>query len=146
MTIHVAPMEEADMPAYVQVNKAAFANHPRIPMMWPRGYTEDWHAYHVSDGVKDLQNPNARLMKAVDTEAGQLIAGSEWTFALDPVETSKEKPVDLNQSPPEGWPEGGNWRMRLFFKAQWEEWRRGNLAGKPYISMPLACQSSVSRH
>lgn len=145
MPIQLSPMVEADMPSYVNVMKDAFAPHPRNPMMWPRGYTEDWYAYQIASMVDDLSDPNARSIKAVDTETNQIIAGAEWTFCLDP--TALERPIKPDNGPPANWPVDGNWRMKYFFKVQWETWQREHLMGQRYLSTlsadPRACDSGA---
>ncbi|KAK3673008.1 hypothetical protein LTR78_007119 [Recurvomyces mirabilis] len=145
MDLDILPGQEADVPAYIRVFRNAFADHPRIPMMWPLGYTADWYAFHEADIVQQIHNADNHFIKAIDTRSKQIVAGVEWTFALDTAETAKDVPIDPNQPPPPGWPDQGNWPMRMFFKMEWEKWRREHLAGKPYISLDIlvvdpACQ------
>ncbi|KAK5117945.1 hypothetical protein LTR62_003989 [Meristemomyces frigidus] len=137
MDIQISPFTAADVKPYIRVFQAAFANHPRIPIMWPRGYTADWYTYHENDIHNDIQDPTARGMKAVETSTGRMVAGSEWSFAhVDaPDDMAGEKAIDPNQAPPEGWPVEGNWAVRMFFKLEWEKWRREVLAGKRYIEL-----------
>lgn len=135
MAITVKPLDEADIPAFVRVELEAFRPHPRIPMLWPRGYTDDLYAFYEDRKTTSYHDPAQRLVKAVDDETGDIVAASEWTFVLDAEAEAKKEPSDPNEQPPPNWPEGGNWDLRTFFKLEWEKWRREMFAGKPYIGM-----------
>lgn len=133
MAITICPLNEADIPAFVRVELEAFKPHPRIPMMWPRGYTDDLYDFYKQRKTDSFHDVTGRFMKAVDIETNQILAVSEWTFSLDPVAEAQKKPADPNEGPPAKWPEGGNWELRCFFKTEWEKWRQEVLASKPYI-------------
>jgi len=82
-------------------------------------------------------------MLTVDEATGRMMAASEWQFAFDPKATAAKPPTDPHVQPPANWPEGGNWKLRRFFKLAWEEWKRDTLGGKPYIGLSIASPSSL---
>ena len=135
MSIALLPLEQADVPAYARLELKAFRSHPRIRMLWPRGYTDDLYAFYESNKNESLQDPECRMMKAVDNETGRIVAVSEWVFALDVEAQLKKDPVDPNATPPDNWPIDGNWPLRHFFTLNLEKWTKQYLKGKPYISM-----------
>lgn len=133
MPITTSPLTENEIPEYVLIELEAFRSHPRIPMLWRRGYTEDLYAFYESNKKESFQDPECRFTKAVDDESGAIIAVSEWTFSLD-LAKHNEEPVDPNGSPPADWPIEGNWELRRFFNLNLEKWMKQYLIGNPYIS------------
>ena len=134
MPLVIQPLEECDIPIAVRIELEAFRSHPRTPMMWPRGYTDDLYTYCEYHKLKSFHDPNSRLVKAVD-QKGRIIAVSEWTLRLDP---STEEPIpDPDEQRPNNWPLDGNWEMSQFFKLEWARWKRQALAGIPYIGVFL---------
>ena len=134
MTIIVSPLEENDILDFVRIELEAFRSHPRIPMLWRRGYTADVYAFYEANKRDSFHERSCRLMKAVDDETGRIIAVSEWTFALDPTNHASKEPLHPNGEPPGNWPTDGNWELRRFFSLNSEKWTRDYLDGKPYIS------------
>ena len=132
MPLTLSPLQESDIPDSVQIELEAFRSHPRIPMMWPRGYTPDLYEYYEEGKREKFHDANTKLMKAVDRETGKTVAISEWTFALDPEKQTTKQPVDDN--PPPNWPIGGNWEMRKFYKLNLERWMKDYVGGRSYIS------------
>ena len=114
MPITVAPLDEADIPKFVRIELEAFRSHPRIPALWPNGYTPDLYQFYEHEKLESFHHPNRRLIKAIDSDTGDTIAASEWTFALDTNAQAKKKPMDPLAEPPANWPAGGNWEMRRF--------------------------------
>jgi hypothetical protein len=143
MSLTVLPLEQDEIPRYVRIELEAFRSHPRIPMMWPRGYTDDLYAFYEASKTKSFEDPECRFMKAVDKQTGDIVAVSEWTFALDPVKNAGAEPVDPNGLAPDNWPVAGNWGIRRFFTLNLEKWRKIHLAGKPYIRMSLFSSAAV---
>ncbi|KAK4547685.1 hypothetical protein LTR36_000642 [Oleoguttula mirabilis] len=137
MPITIQPLEEADIPTFVRIELEAFRPHPRIPMLWPRGYTDDLYAFYEDHKNESYNDSEQRLVKAVDDETGEIVAASEWTFVLDAEMEAKKVPSDPNEQPPPNWPKDGNWGLRTFFRIAWEEWRRKVFAGKPYIELNI---------
>jgi len=135
MTITVEPMDEADVQTFVRIELEAFRSHLRMPMMWPRGYTDDLYAFYDDRKMESYNDSKQCLIKAVDNETGKIIGASEWTFAVDPTADGKKPHVDPNEQPPPNWPKEGNWPLRLFFKIEWEKWRREALDERPYIGI-----------
>ena len=133
MALAISPLNQNEIPEFVRIELEAFRSHPRIPMLWRRGYTKDLYAFYEAGKTKSLQDPECRFVKAVD-ETGKMVAVSEWTFALDPEKHEEKEPVDPNGSPPDNWPIDGNWELRKFFNLNLEKWEREYLGGKPYIS------------
>ncbi|KAK3715829.1 hypothetical protein LTR37_006812 [Vermiconidia calcicola] len=134
MTVTISPLTEKEIPDFVHVELEAFRSHPRIPMLWRRGYTDDVYEFYSASKKDSFQDPECRFVKAVDDETGKIIAASEWTFALDPAESAEKEPVD---SPPSNWPIDGNWELRRFFNLNLEKWVNEWLAGKPYIKLEI---------
>jgi hypothetical protein len=137
MPITISPLTENDIPEFVRVELEAFRSHPRIPMLWPRGYTEDLYAYMESGKRDSLRDPECQIIKAVDDETGKIVAVSEWMFCLDVEKQLTKEPVDPNGRPPANWPEGGNWEMKRFYNLNLEKWTNAYLTGKPYMSVSL---------
>ena len=136
MTITIQTLEEADVPTFVSMELEAFRPHPRMAMLFPRGYTADLFAYYEHGKFDSCGTPNERLLKAVD-ESGKMIAGSEWTFTLD-VEAEAEKTIiGPDEPPPSDWPTDGNWQIRLSSKREWASWKREVFAGRLYIGKKM---------
>ncbi|KAI7163480.1 NAD(P)-binding protein [Hortaea werneckii] len=135
MTISILPLQPADIPAFVRLELEAFRTHPRIPMLWPRGYTPDLYAYYEDSKAQSLQKEASRILKAVDDETGEIVAVAQWTFALEGNDEGNKNLQFANEQPPANWPEGGNWELRRFFKIEWEEWRAEMMGEKPYIQL-----------
>lgn len=134
MAITLSPLQRHEIPAFVRLELEAFRSHPRIPMLWPRGYTDDLYAYNEADKEKSFDDPGCRFMKAVDEATGDLVSVSEWTFSMDSVNKSEPTPTDPNAKPPANWPIDGNWELRRFFTLNLEKWTDRYLSGQPYIS------------
>jgi hypothetical protein len=116
-------------------------------MSWPRGYTDDLYAYYDKRKLQSFHDPNTRMLKAIDSDnGGEIIAVAEYTFALDPEKTAAKELGDPNEKPPADWPQDGNWELRRFFKLEWEKWRRGILAGKPYIRKTRFISTPLETH
>lgn len=134
MPITISPLKEDEIPAFARLELEAFRSHPRIPMLWRAGYTDDLYAWYESGKRESLQDPECRFMKAAD-ENGQLMAVSEWAFVLDLEKHAEgKKPTDPDGQPPSNWPVMGNWELRRFFNLNTEKWQKEYLAGRPYIS------------
>ncbi|KAK0334469.1 hypothetical protein LTR91_007241 [Friedmanniomyces endolithicus] len=137
MATLICPLQETDIPAYARLELEAFRTHPRINMLWPRGYTDDLYAYYEERKSKSFHDKDCHIMKAVDDQTGEILGVSEWDFHLDPDATAKSQPTDPNEQPPANWPRSGNWEIRRFFVLEWEQWTRETFAGKPYIELHL---------
>ncbi|KAI6876139.1 NAD(P)-binding protein [Hortaea werneckii] len=74
---------DGDIPAFVRLELEAFRTHPRMPMLWPRGFTSDLHAYYENSKNQSLQKEASRIRKAVNDETGEIVAVAQWTFALE---------------------------------------------------------------
>ena len=133
MAIILAPLEENEILEYARLELEAFRSHPRIPMLFPNGYTDDLYAYYEDAERMSFHQPDNPFMKAVD-EDGKILGVSDWTFALDPENRAKKPPADPNKEPPANWPKGGNWKLKRFFTILWDRWTRETFAGKAYIS------------
>ena len=137
MAITISPLEANEIAEFVRIELEAFRSHPRIPMLWRRGYTDDLYAFYEAGKTESFHDPEYRLMKAVDSETGKIVAASEWTFALDTAKQQEKQPVDPKGVPPNNWPIDGNWELRRFFNLNLEKWTNQYLAGHPYISRYL---------
>lgn len=133
MPITILPLQASDIPAFVRLEIEAFRTHPRMPMLWPRGFTSDLYAYYENSKNQSLQKETSRIRKAVDDETGEIVAVAQWTFALEGNEERSRTSRFANEQPPANWPEGGNWELRRFFKIEWEAWRAEMMGGNPYI-------------
>ena len=134
MTITISPLTTVEIPSFVHIELEAFRSHPRIPMLWRRGYTDDVYAFYEASKRESFEDPECRFMKAVDNETGAIVAVSEWTFSIDTTKQKEKTPPDPNESPPANWPTDGNWELRRFFNLNLEKWTKEYLTGKPYIS------------
>ncbi|KAI7088378.1 hypothetical protein KC356_g3289 [Hortaea werneckii] len=135
MTINVLPLQPADIHAFVRLELEDFRTHPRMPMLWPRGFTPDLYAYYENNKAQSLQKETSRILKAVDDETGEIVAVAQWTFALRGKDDGSKTLQFTDDQPPANWPEGGNWELRRFFKIEWETWRAKTMGGKPYIEL-----------
>ncbi|RMY73871.1 hypothetical protein D0863_03599 [Hortaea werneckii] len=135
MPITILPLQAADIPAFVRLELEAFRTHPRMPMLWPRGFTSDLHAYYENNKLQSLQKEASRIRKVVDDETGEIVAVAQWTFALEGDEQRNKISQFTDEQPSANWPEGGNWEIRRFFKIEWEAWRAETMGGKPYIEL-----------
>ncbi|GAB1739242.1 hypothetical protein NU219Hw_g3991t1 [Hortaea werneckii] len=137
MTISILPLQAGDIPAFVRLELEAFRTHPRIPMLWPRGFTPDLYAYYEDSKTQSLQKEASRILKAVDDETGEIVAVAQWTFAVDGKVGGNKTNQFTEDQPPANWPEGGNWELRRFFKLEWEAWRAEMMGVKPYIELNI---------
>ncbi|KAK5676147.1 hypothetical protein LTS10_011439 [Elasticomyces elasticus] len=137
MAVQISPIEETDVPEYVRIELEAFRTHPRLPMLWPKGNTDDLHAYYEERKMKNFHDPDCHILKAVEEPTGKIMGISEWDFYLDPKAAAETPISDPDERPPANWPEGGNWAIRSFFKLEWEKWSRETFAGKPYIELHI---------
>ena len=142
MTITIQPMAEGDLANFTNIELEAFRPHPRIPMLWPRGYTHDLYAYYNRCKVDSYHDPNEQFMKAVD-ETGSMIAASEWIFNMDVNVEAKKIAPSRNEPPPSDWPTDGNWRYKLASKIEWAKWQRKLFAGRPYIGSNYIPSSEI---
>ncbi|KAI6803780.1 NAD(P)-binding protein [Hortaea werneckii] len=126
---------DGDIPAFVRLELEAFRTHPRMPMLWPRGFTSDLYAYYENNKAQSLQKETSQILKAVDDETGEIVAVAQWSFALEGDDERNKTLQFTNEQPPANWPEGGNWELRRFFKIEWEAWRAKTMGGKPYIEL-----------
>ena len=135
MGVQVVPLTEADIPTFVHIELEAFRPHPRIPMLWPNGYTSELYAYYEANKSKDLKDPDTRFIKAVDDTTGDIMGVSQITFALDLSKNAAQPRPDPNAQPPANWPKGGNWELKRYFKVNTFDLLQESFAGKPYICM-----------
>ena len=143
MPITVSPLTKNEIRTFVQVELESFRSHPRTPMMWRNGYTDELYAYCEAYKMKSFQeNPTNKFMKAVDSDTDEIVGVCEWTFALDPEANAKTELPDPNAAPPADWPPGGNWELRTYYKINLQKILREFFAGKPYICMFCSPASS----
>ena len=141
MKISISPLQQEEVPEFTRIELEAFRSHPRIPMLWRRGYTDDVYEFYNANKTKSFQDDECGFTKAVDATTGETVAVSEWTFALDPAKQAAKEPVDPNGTPPEHWPLEGNWELRRFFDLNLEKWTKQYLNGRAYISMMRSSQT-----
>lgn len=133
MAITTAPLEYDDVPTFVRTELAAFKDHPRTPMSWRLGYTDEVYAFSEARLRESFEDPNTQLFKALDGETGQIIAVSKWTFALQPEKNKKIGVPAEDEEPPADIPAGFNWPLRCFWKRNFAMLEKEFLEGKPYI-------------
>lgn len=112
-TITIQPLSEEEIPTFITIELDAFRTHPRIPMLWPRGYTPDLYSYYNSTKIRAFHDPASRFFKAVDG-CGKMLAGLQMTISLEPPSTPQDDAPQ--ETKPVNWPEGGNWHMYTFFQ------------------------------
>lgn len=133
MSVQVVPLVEADVPTFVRLELDAFESHPRTPIAWPRGYTDDLYAYSDRAKAESFRDSNCPMVKAVDMSSGRMLGAAEWTLFLNPAARAEETPTDLSAAPPSDWPREGNWPLRQWFKLEWQRWRRDAFKDQAYI-------------
>lgn len=146
MPVEVKPTSEADIPTAVRLQLDAFEHHPRTPIAWPNGYTPDLYEYYESVRRREINEDTCRFMKAVNSETGQLVGISEWTFQLqrDLAAEAAAAARTATDPPPANWPAGGNWEMRRWYKINLQKLIRNSFGDRPYIcGSRLLLQSSV---
>ncbi|KAF2167209.1 hypothetical protein M409DRAFT_22638 [Zasmidium cellare ATCC 36951] len=119
MHITIHPLPPTEIPTFITIELAAFAPHPRIPMLWPRGYTPDLHAYMARVKREAFPSPSNHFIKAVDSDTGEIVGVSQFEIKEEGDEAGELLAEDA--PPPGDWPEGGNWGMKRFFAR--ESWR-----------------------
>lgn len=134
MPITLSPLERDDIPTFIRIELDAFRSHPRIPMLWPRGYTDDLYAYYEANKNESFDDPECQFMKATDDDTGKIVAVSEWSFCLDVTKQAEKEAVDQNGQQPANWPIDGNWKLKHFFRLNSEKWTNEYLKAQPYIS------------
>lgn len=131
MPIQIRPLTKSDIQTFINIELAAFASHPRIPMLWPRGYTPDLHAYMARVKRDAFPSPSNVFVKAIDDETGEIVGVSQ--FAINDDGKEVEGPMKEDAEPPSDWPEGGNWALKRFF-AIWSYWLPvQSFKGRPYL-------------
>lgn len=145
MSVTISPLTRDEIPTFVKIELAAFQNHPRIPMLWPRGYTADLYAYYEANKNESFDDSESRFVKAVDDATGDIVAVSQWTFSQNLGKQRERKPTNPDEQPPENWPIEGNWELKRFFKLNTEKWEKAWLEGEPYIGM-LNIQIKLTFH
>lgn len=135
MELTIFPLNRGEIPQFVRIELEAFRTHPRIQMLWPRGYTTDLFSFYESEKEESFVNPDCHLMKAVDKHTGVIVGVSEWSFALNPKNEREKGSVDPDGGPPPDWPLDGNWELRRFFTLNLEKWKKEHLKDKPYSTL-----------
>jgi ribosomal protein S18 acetylase RimI-like enzyme len=138
MICHISPATSQDIPAIIRVELEAFRSHPRTPMMWRDGYTDDVYAFMEAKKREKLSDPDGRVLKAVDAATGQIVGASDFRFALDPARNAQRRPISPDAPPPRDWPRGGHWELRRFFDGNSEELERRSFAGLPYMGIVIS--------
>nr|POF04177.1 hypothetical protein CFP56_21932 [Quercus suber] len=129
----VIPVTEADLPTFRDIELAAFRSHPRMAMLWPKGHTPAMLAFSLERKRTSFHDPESRFMQAVDDATGTVLAGSQWTFALDPDANAAKPVAESDEAPPASWPVEGNWAMSLFFKREWQMYLKQTFGRKAYV-------------
>lgn len=137
MPVRIIPLEEADIPAKCRLELEVFRHHPRIPMQWPNGYTPDLYAFKESEDGEGFPDPSNAFFKAIDDGTGELLATAEWSFCLEPMERGEGGGFTEETPPPPGWPEGGNWPLKRFYKINFQRMKKEYLGKEPYLSPSL---------
>ncbi|KAK6436650.1 hypothetical protein LTR95_007152 [Oleoguttula sp. CCFEE 5521] len=103
-------------------------------MQWPRGYTPDLYAYKEIGDRGDFQDPANHYWKAVDSKTKEMVACADWGFHL---ESKVEECEGLTEEsgPPEDWPEGGNWKLKRFYRLNTGRMIKQYIGEKPYIML-----------
>lgn len=134
----IEPVTKADLPATHNVLMRAFQGHPRMPMMWPRGHTEDLYAFKFSRDVEGLSDPTCAMFKAVDTSNGQIVGAAEWAV-MDLEAVRAKQPTNDDAQAPADWPMEGNWAMRRFYTINLEKLIKRHLPDQGYIGLSMTC-------
>ncbi|KAK4493839.1 hypothetical protein PRZ48_015024 [Zasmidium cellare] len=144
MPITIHPLLPSEIPTFITIELSAFAPHPRIPMLWPRGYTPDLHAYMARVKRDALPNPSNHFIKAVDDATGEILGVSQFEVVEEGAGGGELLKEDAE--PPGDWPEGGNWAMKRFF-ARSSYWLPVESFGaSPYLLIDLLLVSPKHQH
>ena len=82
MSLKVEPISEADIPAVVETDYAAFYGSSNVaPLVWPNGITDNVYKKGLEMRKKELSDSSRVFMKVVDTNLdGTLIAFAVWAI------------------------------------------------------------------
>ena len=80
MPLKIEPVSEADIPAIVELDYAAFSRHSKVtPLVYPNGLTENLYKKGIEMRKKDFKEPGRVFVKVVDTDLdGKMIATAAW--------------------------------------------------------------------
>ena len=78
MTFTIAPALPNDIPYLSTIQWAALLSNPLIQTLYPQGPTPALTAFTRESYNKAIQYPSVRLIKATDTERGEIVAFAKW--------------------------------------------------------------------
>ena len=101
-----------DIPYLTTIQWAALTSNPLIKILYPHGPTPALIAFTRSSYTKALQYPSVRIIKATDTERGEIVAFAKW------IKYPEEVPETL---------EGARGRIQSVGQAGAGGWSKGNI-------------------
>ena len=78
MVFNIAPALPTDIPYLSTIQWAALLSNPLIQTLYPQGPTPDLTAFTRDSYNRAIQFPSVRLVKATDTERGEIVAFAKW--------------------------------------------------------------------
>ena len=101
-----------DIPHITTIQWAALTSNPLIKTLYPHGPTPALVAFTRNSYTKTLQFPSVRIIKATDTERGEIVAFAKW------IKYPEEVPEPS---------EGGRGRIQSVGQAGAGGWSKGNI-------------------
>ena len=78
MTFVIAPALRNDIPYLSTIQWAALLSNPLIQTLYPQGPTPALTAFTRESYNRAIRYPSVRLIKATDTERGEIVAFAKW--------------------------------------------------------------------
>lgn len=133
MGLIILPCEDPDLGTLARVQMAAYHDHPLINTLFPKGQRPEH--YNVFKSINEAQRanePRARSMKVVDTEMGEMIAGSTWILPERQTERDTAAPKKPKVEP--DLPEDFNLAVMGAAKERYSKFCEDFFHGEPYIN------------
>jgi hypothetical protein len=79
MAILIREASDDDLPRALEIERAAYADNPLSPILFPGPFPPDAQAQRVPDLIALRKtDPSVRFMQAYDDESGQMVAFAKW--------------------------------------------------------------------
>lgn len=99
-----------DIPYLTTIQWAALTSNPLIKTLYPHGPTPALTAFTRNSYIKALQFPSVRIIKATDTERGEIVAFAKWIKypeeIPEPLEGEGGRIQSVGQAGAGGWSKG----------------------------------------
>ena len=99
-----------DIPYLTTIQWAALTSNPLIKTLYPHGPTPGLTAFTRNSYTKALQFPSVRIIKATDTESGEIVAFAKWIKypekIPEPLQGEGGRIQSVGQAGARGWSKG----------------------------------------